>query len=173
MYIGWKNVRRNLVAIVTRDRIYNTSNVPMIRPLLLEEGGNNAVFTTSKDHKDGYISLYKLFVQFVVDDPTETVFADEVFGDVAYWYNVRETSTLRGHLEEWREICDVLRKKKAFEAILNEVKSKGRNSFQASKYLIEEPWKKGSPNRRKVRQTTEEAFNQSVLKEDLERIRAN
>lgn len=161
------------MAIVTRDQIYNTMNVAMIRPLLLEEGSNSAVFTLSREHKDGYVSLYKLFIQFVVDDPTETTFAEEVFGDISYWFTVRESVTLKNHLEEWREICDVLRKKKAFSAILEEVKTKGRNSFQASKYLIEEPWKKGSPNRRKVRQTTEQAFEQSTLKEDFERIMAN
>lgn len=161
------------MSIVTRDKIYNAQNVAMIRPLLAEIDPTTAVFTLNKEHKDGFISLYKLFVQFCVDDPTETVFAQEVFGDIPYWFNVRNTSVLTPHLEEWRDICDVLRKKKAFDAILEEVKSKGRNCFQASKYLIEEPWKAGTKNRRKVRQTTEEAYQTSITKEDLERIRAN
>lgn len=161
------------MAITTRDQIYNNMNVPTFRPLIHEFSlePSKVIFTMNKEHKDGYISLYSLFVQFVVDDPTETKFAQEVFGDISYWFSIREFPAMKAYLEDWRHICDVLRKAKAFEVMVDEVKEKKRNSFQAAKYLIEEPWKsKTRSNRKKIEKSTEEAFSKFDVKDDLERI---
>lgn len=163
------------MAITTREQIYNEQNGATFRPLIAEFAlePDKVVFTMNSEHKDGHISLYKLFIQFVVDDPTETVFAKEVFGDIKYWFTIREYTAMKTYVENWREICDVLRKQKAFEVMVDEVKSKGRNSFQAAKYLIEEPWKKGKTQRKSVAKTASKASPSisSELKEDLERIR--
>lgn len=161
------------MAIVTRDQIYNTQNVAIFRPLIAEFSlePSKVIFTMNKEHKDGHISLYTLFVQFVVNDPTETEFAQEVFGDISYWFTIREFTSMRTYLDEWRFICDVLRKQQAFKTLIEQAKSKNSSSFQAAKYLIEEPWKaKNRVQKRKVAKSTQQAFEDSSVKEDLERI---
>lgn len=156
--------------ICTPEQLYNASGTASLRPLVKEWATDEgAIFTLAKTNKDGYISLGKLFVQFTVDDPTEATFAEEVFGDISYWLRVREMSLLRLHLRDWREQADILRKKEAFKAVMTEVKTNGRSSFTAARFLIEEPWKHQG-KKKEIKQTTEAAYSAPDIQEDLNRI---
>ena len=131
---------------------------------------NEPIFTL-RDEKEGYISLRKLYLQYVPNDPSEAVFAEVVFGDVGYWLHLRENKLLKPFFDEWRQEADVIRKSKAFTAIIKEVEGEGRSSFSAAKFLIEEPWKdKRDPKvKKESKETTSKASLQ--VKSDVERLR--
>lgn len=130
---------------LTRDHLYTSLNNIRVTCLYKElcAQGDKPIFTI-RTHKEGLISIKNLFVDLTVDDPTEVTFANEVFGEVGYWLKSRENPTLKPHLEEWRLEADVIRKSKAFKAIVDEVVTNGKSALSASKYLIEEPWKSKS-----------------------------
>lgn len=128
---------------------------------------------TIRDEKEGYESIQTLFINLTVEDPTETVFAETVFGNVPYWLKARENRTLKPYIEEWRAVADVKRKAMAYEAIIGEVKTRGRNSFSAAKYLIDEPNKdKRNPKTKQEVETTKAAARKlSEYSEDYHNIK--
>ena len=126
------------------------------------------------------ISLRDLYIHFTVDDPSEVTFAEAVFGDWSFWENILVCEWFKPYHDEWSRVTDVKRKQEAFEVIIDEVKSRGKNSFQAAKYLVEEQWKGKSSSvsgsdkraaRSAARNTATEAFETSGLKQDLERLK--
>jgi hypothetical protein len=127
------------------------------------------VFTLNGNASGDLINFKDLFVSLVTNDPSESVVGEVVFGDMRYWMKLREWPPIQPYLEEWRAICDVKRKQKAFEAIIAEVETRGKSAFSAAKYLIEEPWKgRTKATKEKVNRTTKEA--RSVFEEDVERL---
>lgn len=162
--------------ILTRDQIYTINNRPIflqhIQELRLAKADAPAPIFTIRDEKEGLISLKKLYMNFVVDDPTESVFAKEVFGDLGYWLIARDMTPFRPIHEEWIREADILRKQIAFKAIMSEAKEGGRSAFSAAKFLIDEPWK-GRKEKAESKKTTEEAF-ESIKKdfsEDYNRLK--
>ncbi len=151
--------------------LYNSQNVPKTREMIVD-----GTISMSKVERPGKINLYKLFVLYCVDDPSEVTFAMEVFGDLNFWLKMQKDHMVRDHVEEWREHCDILRKQAAFVAISKEVKE-GKSPFAAARYLIEEPWKQArGPKAKKAlvekkERTAEEAYRSAEISKDLERIK--
>lgn len=159
------------MAILTRDQIYTPLNKRKEQSLFVETCAyhNEPIFTV-RDEKEGYISLRKLYIQYVSVDPSEASFAEAVFGDVGYWLHLRENKTLKPFFDEWRVEAEVIRKSMAFKSIVEEVQTKGRSSYSAAKFLIEEPWKdKRNP---KVKEESKETTSRASLqvKSDIERL---
>jgi hypothetical protein len=163
--------------------MYNENNTPAFYTLVIEFCNQNGrdtsrcIFTTFKE-KEGFISLRQLFVQHTTEDPSEASFAEAVFGDVGYWVRVRELQEMKQLLPEWREEADVLRKSKAFQAVVSEVRNEGKNAFAAAKYLIEEPWKgkhlspaDGRKARANSKKTSVAAAESRGLTHDIERLK--
>ncbi len=155
--------------------LYNDSNVPITRNIFCE-WKSDALLTVDRNGKDGKVCLYKLYMLHAVDDPSEVTFVEEVFGDMYFWQKLSESPWFGPILEEWRHFAAVKRKQVAFKAIIDEVKTKGRSSFTAAKYLIEEPWKFGPATERKktrkrISDSAEEAFKDSTVQADLARLR--
>lgn len=121
------------------------TNQPKTRSLFTETciAGDNPKMTLNggRDEHQNLPCLRDLFISLVVNDPSEVVFAETVFGEVNYWLRLRETKWMKEYLKDWRLVTDTKRKQKAFQAILAEIEEGGRSSFTAAKYLIEEPWK--------------------------------
>lgn len=162
--------------MLTHDQMYNKSGVPQFLKLIIEFNWlraqwdlNDAVFTI-REQKDGYVSLKKLFVDHVVPDPSEATFAQVVFNDVGYWLRVRELKDLKPYIDAWRKEADVIRKSKAFKAMVEEVETNGKSAFSASKYLIEEPWKGRSAQARKTSKETTEKAAKSVKLDFMEQF---
>ena len=64
-------------------------------------------FLSLKAQKDnGYVSLRDLFIQYVVDDPSEATFAEVVFGDMEHWNQLLACNWMDEHVTKWRAICD-------------------------------------------------------------------
>lgn len=163
------------MSILTPKDLYNDRNNMRLREIF-SEFNPEALLTMDRNGKEGKISLYKLYIDLSVDDPSEVAFAEEVFGDIYFWQTLCQSNWFSKHIMEWREIAAIKRKKAAFKTIVDEVKTKGKNSFSAAKYLIEEPWKLGSAKeRKKVRQeiakTAEEAFKDTTLQSDINRLK--
>ena len=162
--------------ILTRDQIYTVNNKPIfiqhIHELRLAKADAPPAIFTIRDEKEGLISLKKLYMKFVVDDPTESVFAEEVFGDLGYWLQARNMIPFRPVHKEWIEEADILRKQIAFKAIMAEAKEGGRSAFSAAKFLIDEPWK-GRAAKAQSKKTTEAAFENAKkdFSEDYERLK--
>jgi len=160
------------MSMLSRDQIYTPQNKRKEQSLFVETCAhhNEPIFTV-RDEKEGYISLRKLYLEYVPKDPSEAVFAEVVFGDVGYWLHLRENKLLKPFFDEWREEAEVIRKSFAFKAIVDEVENQGRSAFSAAKFLIDEPWKdKRNPKvKKESKETTSKASIQ--VKTDIERLR--
>ena len=162
--------------LLSHDQMYNTSSVPKFSQLIVElchsraeRDASKAIFTV-RNEKEGFISLKKLFVEHTASDPSEVSFAEALFGDVGYWLRVRETKELAQYLNSWREEAEVIRKSKAFKAMVQEVEKNGKSSFSAAKYLIEEPWKGRTKATKEAKtKTSNKAFD--FVKQDLEGLK--
>ena len=153
------------------DVLYASNGLRRTRALFREVSveGDSPVFTLVKS--PGYIKIKDLYIKFCVDDPTEATFALTVFGDIAFWENIAKCSWIQEHLGEWRRTTEVMRKAKAFEAIISEVNNAGRSSFSAAKFLIEEPWKdKRKPGvKAKSKESSDKAYG--TLKDDVKNLK--
>lgn len=163
--------------LLSYDQLYNISGVPRFSHLVVElcytrpERDQAKALFTLRNEKEGFISLKKLFVEYTASDPSEASFAEALFGDIGYWLRVRDLKELAPYLESWREEADVVRKSRAFKAVVKEVEENGKSAFSAARYLIEEPWKdKRNPKASKqTKATTSRASRQ--VKSDIERLK--
>lgn len=159
---------------IPREEIYTVNNSLRILCLIQElcKHTDEPIFTL-RDEKEGYESLQTLFINLTVEDPTEATFAEVVFGDVHYWLKARENRILKPYIEEWRMVADVKRKAMAYEAIISEVKNKGRSAFSAAKFLIDEPNKdKRNPKvKESVEETKARAREEATYSEDFRNIK--
>jgi len=174
-----------IMALLTREQFIGPAGHTLTRALFFELSYNkqeDTVFTVNGvegiKNKFGkeMIPISRIFVDLVVDDPTEYEFSQAVFGDWAVWATIRECTVLKPHLDQWRTEADVKRKSLAFSGIVNEVKTGGRSAFTASKFLIDflgiDVDKKDARKARQQAQTNaEEAFEVSGLNDDIERLR--
>lgn len=115
--------------------------------------------------------LRDYYVPLVAQDPSETLFAETVFGDLRFWLKIRDLDWMQKYLDEWRLMADTKRKQKAFEAVIREVEEGGRSSFTAAKYLIEEPWKDKRNTKTKEDSQKSSTQARSVYSEDIERLK--
>lgn len=159
------------------DLYVEVNNLPKTRSLFCQYDKNGLLSVSRKDIP-GKVNLYKLYIDFCVDDPSEVKFAEEVFGDIVWWVGSMSQDTwFKKHLDEWRMAAAEKRKSLAFKAIIKEVKEGGKSAFTASKYLIEEPWLTGASASekkeiaKKRRATAENAFLDSAFKDDIARLK--
>lgn len=131
-----------------------------------------------EDHPKGYLSIRKLYVEHTIDDPTEYTFAMEVFGSWEVWCGIRDSSDpkIQKALASARELASVKRQAIAFRAVMDKVKE-GAATFQAERWLVDEPWndtkptKDGRKKRKEDAQEAEVTFEKKGLSEDLQRLK--
>jgi hypothetical protein len=87
-----------------------------------------------------YLSLHKLFVSMVPNDPTEYEFALTVFGSWDVWSRIRKSPELVREYKKWRAEADIKIKSQAIKSIAEEMVSNGRSSFSAAKLLLDRGW---------------------------------
>lgn len=140
--------------MLTRDQLFGSMGHMRSVALFVETAKPDdtplMTLKTLKPHHTTVFSLRDMFMKFAVDDPTEVTVALVVFGSVDFWNKLCEKTWMQPYLKEWRAEADQMRKSKAFELLWKEVEEEGRNSFQAAKYLIEEPWKAKKTSSRRV-----------------------
>lgn len=122
------------------------------------------------------VSLYKLYMALVPQDPTEYTFAKSVFNSWEIWTKVANSVAFRGYVKEWRKEIEVRIKSDAIKAIAEEMKSGGRSSFSAAKLLLEKGWIDKEPSsaaKKKLQQKEDEETSRaalSMLQSDAERL---
>jgi len=154
----------------TKEQLYGDQGHPRTKSLFREFGGGPLSY--SKHDTDGCINLRNIYISLCVDDPTEFVFAEEVFGDWSFWAHLRNISWMKAQVEEWQVVVEVERKSRAFKALVQDASDpKSRSRVASAKYLIEEPWKnkKDRDTKKQVEATASSAYDQSA--KDLERIK--
>lgn len=156
-----------------RELLYNASGKKKTTSLFVEtqRTGDEPFMTLKADKGNGNISLRDLFIQLVVDDPSEVTFAEVVFGDMEFWLHLSNCGWMQEYVKSWRSITDAKRKSKAFKSILSEIENEGRSAYSAAKYLIEEPWKdkRNKEVKEQVKETTKAAY--SEYSSDVSRLK--
>ena len=160
------------MSIFSPEQLYSPQGHRLTRALFAETAikGDNPIMSLSPHDKEGFLNIRKLFIEMVADDPSEYDFAEHVFGDYAFWYNITQSKWMEPYLQEWRMVADVKRKSKSFKSLIREVENEGRSAFSAAKLLIEEPWKdKRNPKTKQaVQESTKRAVNEH--KSDIARL---
>lgn len=159
------------MALFTKEQLWAANGLPKTNCLFQEtKRPGDIPLMSLTGWNDDLPCLRTYYVNLTVDDPSEATFAEEIFGDIRYWFKLREAKFMPQYLSEWREEADIKRKQKAFKAVLKEVEENGRSAFSAAKYLIEEPWKgKSQEVKKTVRKTAKQAL--TVYDEDLSRLK--
>lgn len=162
-----------MTPMFTRDQLYAANGNHRTKSLFREWGvsDENILAYTTGSTTNPHPDMRKLFLKYVVDDPTEATFALALFGEVEFWTRLSVAPWLKPYLKKWRHEADVTRKSMAFQYVINEVKLEGKNSYQAAKFLIDEPWKKTPAQKKDAKESTEEALNSNgPLQSDIKRL---
>ncbi len=172
------------MALFEREAFINSVGHTRIKSLFLELSYDNNKFQlfTLKD-KDivtsvgkPLLSIKKLYLDHVSNDPTEYTFAMAVFGTWDIWDTIRTNPSLRRYYSKWREEVDVRIKSEAIRSIAEEMREGGRSSFTAAKLLLERGWiEKVNPHdrkseRQKQKETTLDRQAMQMLSKDAERL---
>lgn len=163
------------------DQLYNGVNRRITKSLFKEtapwERTHMVVMSLKSNSKD-LPSLRDMYIELCLDDPTETVFAEYVFGDLEFWYEIKESTWFKPFYEEYQRTTTLKRKSQAFRFLTQEVRQQGKGALQAAKYLIEEPWKAKTgtaTDKRKARkesqETAQQAFEESGISDDIKRLK--
>lgn len=130
----------------TESQLRNASNKRLIRGLFLEcvttDRYDKVLFNLTRQHKpNGPVptkSLFQLYMDYAIDDPTEVTFAQEVFGDWEHWQMIRKAYPVKIHIEKWEEEAEIKRKSRLVTQLNDITKNDPRNAFQAAKFLLKE-----------------------------------
>jgi hypothetical protein len=123
-----------------------------------------------------FLSLQKLYISLVPNDPTEYEFAMTIFGSWDVWQDLNKSPLLKPSIARWRKEAEVKVKSEAIKAIAEEMRSNGRSSFGAAKLLLERGWldkEAASQAKRKLIEKEEEEMDKqalSMLNEDAQRL---
>jgi hypothetical protein len=160
----------------SRDRFYTPTGKLRTRNLFIElspyDKKHNALFSNAKEDREGYPSLYKLYMAYTLDDPSEFTFAEIVFSDWMTWHDISESPYLKPMVTEWRSINAVRQKSVAIKSMIEKVKAGGKDSFLASKVLLAKGWQDTPRSRSAKEQDDDETkMAMSVLyDEDASRL---
>ena len=171
------------MSLFNRDQLYSVSGKrksrSLFRELATQENRDGAIFVMNKYDRENLPSLYRLYMQYAVDDPTEYTFAIAVFGDFAYWEWLRQMDPVKGMVADWEGEAEVARKSAMLDIILEATKAP-KTSLQASKYLLERGYEHrpsqagvdGRKSRAESKDKTKELLLSEGYQSDLERLQA-
>ena len=165
------------------SQIKNSRNKPRTKSLFYElsyDDPSDSIFTLKEEniiaHERPLVSLHKLYMSLVPNDPTEYEFAMQVFGSWDCWTAICNSPPLKPYINKWRKEAEVKVKSQAIQSIAEEMKSGGRSSFSAAKLLVEKgrlDKDSASKAKAKLQAKEEEEINKealSLLNEDAHRL---
>jgi len=142
-----------------------------------------AIYTLADQDKevDGklYPSLKRLYLELC--DPTEYLFATTYLGGWDHFQELANAVWFGPHLSKWRNEVEVKIKADAFNRILVEALSDGRNAFSANKFIIDKAWvgpakdsaraAAGRPSKQAIKEAAHQiATERANLNDDFERL---
>jgi len=104
-----------------------------------------------------YVALRKVFLE--CEDPTEYVFAMQVFNSWEHWKKLRTQPFFKEHYASWKEELELRIQSKGVRLIALEAASGGKSSASSAKWLAERGWigkqDKGRPSKAKIQQAAQ------------------
>lgn len=132
----------------------------------VRENGYEPIFTLrAQDLEDGTKSLKKIYLDMM--DPSEMLFAEEVFGTYEHWQKLTECTWFIPHLEQWRKELELKLIGLGVQQLQKQAKM---GNVNAAKALMDRKWKSdkkavGRPRKAQTVENSEEDFSS-----DAERI---
>ena len=153
--------------LLTRDLFYETT--------LSDK--ENVLYTLKRDDHEGYPSLYRLYMESILKDPTEYEFAITHLDGWDHWERLCESSFFQPHISKWRREADIRRSAIYLRTIQSIAKSSSRESLAASRYLLEKGWipkeknAKGRPSKEDIQnEARRQAELDTMTAKDAERL---
>jgi hypothetical protein len=122
-------------------------------------------------------SLYLLYMEECVKDPSEYTFASKHFDGWDHWLMVRDASWFnKPYYQRWKAELEVRIKSKALVEIIKESKLQTKNSFSINRFLLEKGWEprtgpgatRGRPTKDDIKKATLDALEaQQTVSEDM------
>jgi len=165
------------MSIFNPELLYNSQNVKKTKQLFWEFADNKdeAILTIGKKDNHNCKSLYQLYLKYAIDDPTEVQFALDVFGDVAFWFNLRQSHFVKVHIQKWEEEVEKIRLSRNISHIIEATQNE-KTKLQAAKFLLEHGsrFRPGHSDGRKERaqnkERIEEVLESEAFAEDIKRL---
>ncbi len=165
----------------TGSKFKNSSGVLLTRSLFLETSANreNVLYTLRDDETRGYPSLRRLYLE--VSDPTEYQFALQYFENYQHWESLTEASWFKPYVSAWRKELDLKLRAEELLRIRGIASGNGKDSLQASKYLLDRGYDRPGVSRGRGRPTKQDVSQEAHrlaedrlrIEEDFERILGN
>lgn len=125
------------------NKFRNLSNSRLLRGLFIETtlDKTSALYTLRReDHPDGFVSLYRLYLESTVTDPTEYSFAVSHLDGWEHWETLSRCTWFKDHISAWRRELEVRTRSQALRKVLETAQGSSRDAFQANKYLLDGKW---------------------------------
>lgn len=158
--------------VFTEDQLYGLKGHMKTRALFKETCSpkDTPLMELKKRAHNELPCLRDYYINLCVMDPTEADFAEEVFGDIIFWENLKKTEWFAPYYEEYKRTADIKRKSIAFKSVFAELHD-GKNALSAAKFLIQEGYvpreEKTRAKRKEIKETTQEAVKATPYKGDL------
>jgi hypothetical protein len=169
---------------IPKSKFKNENHMRLLRGLFYEtyvHKLDQVIYTLKDEDWKGYPSLYLIFLQSCVDDPTEYSFAMTYMDGWEHWEQLQECEWFKPYIERWRKESELKMKSKALVRVIELANTGGKDGYLAAKYLLEDGWrpKEKGPKARAAGRPTKLAVKEEVvrradeerrIKDDMERL---
>lgn len=167
-----------------KPKFHNPSGALVTRGLLYEECNNNHSFVCYTTKEDDYFvegigllkSVKKAYLSF--QDPTEYLFAKDMFYSWRHWLMFKKIPYMREHYESWKDEHFIMLSSMSLVNIMEVAKNSDSQYYlQANKYLMDKGFFKetskgaGRPSKEAIKRKAEELFRaKDDISDDYKRI---
>lgn len=132
-----------------------------------------AMFTLSNEDKQGYPSLYRLYME--ERDPSEYHFARKHLGGWEHWQALSKASFMKERVSDWRKELEVAIRADALQKIIRIASDPShKSSYEANKILLrdkKESSKRGRPTKDDIhKEANRIATEDERVAQDAERV---
>lgn len=168
-------------------RFRNESNQRLTKALFYEQSWINSsdYIYTLKD-KDYTVndkvlpSLYLLYMEECIKDPSEYTFASKHFDGWEHWLMVRDAAWFyKPYYLKWKAELEVRIRSQALISLIKESKVQSKNSMAINRLLLEGQWdpsqtksKRGRPSKEEIKKATQEQIEaENLVSQDMDIVR--
>lgn len=135
---------------------------------------------TDRDHPDGYVSLYRLYME--AEDPTEFRFAETYLDSFEHWKLICATEWFKPIVARWRKSLEAKIRQQIVDRVISISKDDThKNQFEALKVMLQGSWKEkeetrkaGRPSKEEIKgHLVKEAEEDKMVQEELNRLGVN
>lgn len=161
--------------MIKPNKYKNNAGSFLLRELFFEKtlaDKVNVMYTLKDQEHEGFPALREFYLS--IADPTEYKFAVECLDGWAHWERLCECEWFKPFLDRWRLELELSIKAEALACIIKMAKENGKQSFDASKYLLTNAWvkekaKAGRPTKGKIKDA---AYDKYDVLQDFKRLTA-